>query len=180
MCSWGPGTPIFGSSCRIGCSATSGHGVSFVDIDGDGDQDIHVVLGGAHEGDLSRNALYENPGFANDWIELELVGERSNRSGLGARITIDLDPAERAPARRIHRQVGTGGSFGANPLVPHIGLGPDARISRVEIRWPGSGTVDTLGPLAPRLRYRIREGTGAAEPVERPATSLGVSGSPPP
>ncbi|MFV1988490.1 MAG: CRTAC1 family protein [Gemmatimonadota bacterium] len=148
-----------------------GHGVSFVDVDNDGDQDIHMVLGGAHQGDLSRNVLYENPGFGNDWITLELVGETANRSGMGARITIELEGPD--GVRRIHRAASTGGSFGANTLRQEIGLGANARIGSIEIRWPGSGTVDTLRSVAPNAAYRVMEGSGRADPLTRPIIDLG-------
>lgn len=152
-------------------SLDKGHGVSFVDIDNDGDTDVHMQLGGANEGDVSPNALYENPGFGNRWIALTLEGERANRSGIGARITISVEEAD--GSRRIHRTAGTGGSFGANPLRQEIGLGRATRIESVEIRWPGSGTVDRLTNLALDRAYVIREGTGTAEPLSRPEIRLG-------
>ena len=152
-------------------SLHKGHGVSFVDIDNDGDTDVHAQLGGANEGDLSPNALYENPGFDNRWIALTLVGERANRSGIGARITVTVDgPTGR---RHIQRAAGTGGSFGSNPLRQEIGLGRPTRIESLEIRWPGSGTVDRLTGIEPDRAYRIAEGTGTAEPLERPRIRLG-------
>ncbi|WP_419860684.1 CRTAC1 family protein [Candidatus Palauibacter sp.] len=152
-------------------SLHKGHGVSFVDIDNDGDTDVHIQLGGANEGDLSPNALYENPGFDHRWIALTLVGERANRPGIGARIAVTVEGPE--GMRRIHRRAGTGGSFGSNPLRQEIGLGRATRIEAVEIRWPGSGTVDRLTGLALDRAYRIREGTGVAEPLERPRIRLG-------
>ena len=148
-----------------------GHGVSFVDIDNDGDTDVHMELGGANEGDLSPNALYENPGFGNRWIALTLEGDRANRPGIGARITVTVEGPD--GLRRIHRSAGTGGSFGSNPLRQEIGLGRATRIESVEIRWPGSGTVDRLTDLALDRAYRIREGAGTAEPLERPRIRLG-------
>ena len=152
-------------------SLHKGHGVSFVDIDNDGDTDVHIQLGGANEGDLSPNALYENPGFDHRWIALTLVGERANRPGIGARITVTVEGPE--GTRRIHRRAGTGGSFGSNPLRQEIGLGRATRIESVEIRWPGSGAVDRLTGLALDRAYRIREGTGTAEPLDRPRMRLG-------
>ena len=148
-----------------------GHGVSFVDIDNDGDTDVHIQLGGANEGDVSPNALYENPGFGNRWIALTLEGGRANRPGIGARITLAVDGPD--GPRRIHRSASTGGSFGANPLRQEIGLGRAHRIASLEIRWPGSGTVDRLTDLELDQAYRIREGTGVAEPLIRPTIRLG-------
>ena len=152
-------------------SLHKGHAVAFADIDNDGDTDVHVQLGGANEGDLSPNALYENPGFGHRWIALALEGERANRAGIGARITVIVEGDE--GTRRIHRRAGTGGSFGANPLRQEIGLGRATRITSIEIRWPGSGTIDRLTGIEPDRAYRVVEGTGSAVPLERPRIRLG-------
>ncbi|MFM7100949.1 MAG: FG-GAP repeat domain-containing protein [Verrucomicrobiota bacterium] len=92
-----------------------GHGVSFADLDNDGDQDIYHVLGGAYSGDVYRNALFRNPGHTNHWITLKLEGTRANRGGLGARVKLVV--AGRDGTREIHRVAGTGGSFGCNPTL---------------------------------------------------------------
>jgi hypothetical protein len=63
-----------------------GHGISFADLDNDGDQDIHEEMGGAVSGDVAHNALYLNPGHGNHWITLKLEGVTSNRAAIGARI----------------------------------------------------------------------------------------------
>ena len=90
-----------------------GHGVVFADLDNDGDQDVFEQLGGFFPGDKYFNALFENPGFDNHWISVKLVGVRSNRSAIGARIHVTVvdDDGERS----IYRHVNSGGSFGANP-----------------------------------------------------------------
>lgn len=150
-----------------------GHSVSFADVDNDGDSDVHIQLGGANEGDLSPNALYENPGTNHGWIALTLEGIEANRAGIGARITVTVSTA--SGARTIHRVAGTGGSFGSNPLRQHIGLGAALGIETVEIRWPGSGTTDVLRALTPDRAYRVREGSGTAEPIERPTVRLAGS-----
>ncbi|MDH3745891.1 MAG: CRTAC1 family protein [Acidobacteriota bacterium] len=111
-----------------------GHGISFADLDNDGDEDIFANMGGAFLGDKYSSALFENPGHGNDWIAIELIGTRSNRSAIGARIRVVLDEKGRE-GQRV-RWVTTGGSFGSSPLMQHIGLGRDAAILRVEIDWP--------------------------------------------
>jgi hypothetical protein len=63
-----------------------GHGASFADIDNDGDQDVYMQMGGAYASDRFNDALYENPGFGTNWLNLQLVGTESNRSAIGARI----------------------------------------------------------------------------------------------
>src|SRR5713101_6602951 len=65
-----------------------GHGVSFGDLDNDGDQDIYENMGGAVSGDVYHNVLYQNPGNSNHWITLKLEGVLSNRAAIGARIRV--------------------------------------------------------------------------------------------
>jgi len=143
-----------------------GHGVSFGDVDGDGDQDIHLVFGGSHEGDTSPNVLLENPGNGNAWVTLRLAGTRSNRSAIGARLALRV----RGPGgeRQIHRVVGSGGSFGASSLQQEIGLGDATEILSLTVRWPGGETEEFTG-VRPDGVYLLREGTGRARAVgERP------------
>lgn len=137
-----------------------GHGVSFADIDNDGDQDVHEDMGGAMTGDVYPNILFENPGFGNHWLKLKLEGTRANRLAIGARVRVELE--EQGKVRSLHRTVGPGGSFGANPLRIELGLGKAEKIVLVEILWPGSGTRQTLRDLKLDQTYLIRE--GVAEP----------------
>lgn len=137
-----------------------GHGVSFADLDNDGDQDLYVVMGGAYSGDPYRNCLFQNPGHGNHWLNLKLEGVRANRAAVGARVTVSIETPE--GPRQLHRQVGPGASFGANPLRLEIGLGQATSIRQVEVRWPGSGKVDVIRGLAVDRAYRFREGDAAA------------------
>ena len=72
-----------------------GHGVSFADWDNDGDLDLFVEVGGAVPGDKAYNLLFQNPGQGRHWLKVKLVGTRSNRAALGARIRVDLEQARR-------------------------------------------------------------------------------------
>src|SRR5262249_38766456 len=65
-----------------------GGAVSVGDVDGDGDEDIYLVVGGEFPGDGFLDALFINPGNGNHWITLRLTGTRSNRSAIGARVTV--------------------------------------------------------------------------------------------
>jgi hypothetical protein len=115
-----------------------GHGVAFADLDDDGDEEIVFEVGGATPGDAHALRLFENPGHGADWITLKLVGTKTNRAAIGARIMVTVQGA--GGRQSIHRTVGSGGSFGASPLQQHIGLGRAARNVDVEIWWPASDT----------------------------------------
>jgi FG-GAP-like repeat len=63
-----------------------GHGVSFADWDDDGDLDLFVEVGGQTPGDKAHNLLFQNPGNNHHWIKLRLVGTKTNRGAVGAKI----------------------------------------------------------------------------------------------
>src|SRR5206468_869601 len=63
-----------------------GHGIAFGDYDGDGDQDILLHVGGAVPGDTYSNVLFRNPGNGAHWLRVKLVGRKTNRAAIGARI----------------------------------------------------------------------------------------------
>lgn len=133
-----------------------GHGVAFADLDGDGDQDLFCVVGGAVPGDAFRNVLFENPGFGNHWLAVRLVGTESPRDGHGARLCAVVRGSDRE--RRVYGQVGPGGSFAGSPLRVHLGLGRAERLERLEVRWPKSGQVQVVTGLALDSAVRVVEG----------------------
>jgi hypothetical protein len=132
-----------------------GHAVAFVDFDHDGDQDVFEQMGGAKRVDSFRNALYENPGFGNHWVSVRLIGIKSNRSAIGARIRIDLD--EGGEKRSVYRHVNSGASFGANPLTQHIGVGKAGQIERMEILWPMTGETQAFENLPVDRTFQVTE-----------------------
>ncbi len=140
-----------------------GHGVSFGDLDDDGDQDIYATMGGMMEGDVARNVLFENPGHGNHWITLRLEGVRSNRAAIGARIKVTVETGQ--GPRDIYATVSSGGSFGANSLQCEIGLGQATAVETVEITWPATGIIDTYANVEMDRTYRLREGDAVMIPV---------------
>ncbi|HEY7817591.1 MAG TPA: CRTAC1 family protein, partial [Vicinamibacteria bacterium] len=134
-----------------------GHGISFGDVDEDGDQEVYAVMGGWFSGDGFPNALFENPGHGNHWITLQLEGVRSNRLAMGTRIQVTV--RTESGDREIHRVVGTGGSFGSSSLQQEIGLGRALSIRSLRIEWPASGVVQVFHDLPMDREVRIREGT---------------------
>ncbi len=134
-----------------------GHGVGFADLDNDGDQDIYTVMGGSVTGDNFQNSLYLNPGFGNDWIILELEGTRANKAAIGAKVRLTIN--NNGTKRFIYNTVNSGGSFGCNSLQLEIGLGQNATIANVDIKWPNGDNVFTnYGPLVKNRKYTIIEG----------------------
>jgi len=122
-----------------------GHGVAFGDWDRNGTQDIFVELGGAIYGDRYHDVLFQNPGHGNNWLNVKLIGEKTNKAAIGARIKVVT--AGDKPLT-VHRHVSSGSSFGANPLEQHIGLGKADRVARLEIYWPTSGTTQIFTDVA--------------------------------
>ena len=150
-----------------------GHGIAFGDIDNDGDQDIFLEVGGAVPGDKYASALFRNPGqHANNWISLRLVGVKSNRSAVGARIQLTLE-GDGHQKRFIYRDVTSGGSFGASPLRQHIGLGKAKRIETLEIWWPTSNTRQIFHQVRPNQHLEIKEFEKNYVQQERRAFPLG-------
>ncbi|WP_051935779.1 CRTAC1 family protein [Salegentibacter sp. Hel_I_6] len=142
-----------------------GHAVSFSDIDNDGDQDIHVVMGGAYEGDNFFNSVYINPyQDENNWITLKLEGTRANRAGIGSKIEIIVE--EEGAKRSIFHTVGSGGSFGSSTLRAQIGLGKASKINQVKVLWAGSGTKQLFRNLRLNTFYKITEDKGEAERLD--------------
>jgi hypothetical protein len=133
-----------------------GHGVAFADLDNHGDEDIIFEVGGATPGDSHALRVFENPGHGNDWISLKLIGVKTNRAAIGARIKLTVEN-EGKGTRSIYRTVGSGGSFGASPLQQHVGLGKDARIVDLEIWWPTSNTRQHFHNLEKNQFLEIKE-----------------------
>ena len=122
-----------------------GHGVACGDWDRDGDVDLFVQTGGVSNGDKYHNVLFQNPGQGNDWLTVKLVGKKTNRAAIGARIKVVTSGDK---ALTVHRHVTSGSSFGSNALEQTIGLGRATRVSRLEIRWPTSETSQVFQDIA--------------------------------
>jgi hypothetical protein len=142
-----------------------GHGVAFADFDHDGDQDVFIEMGGAFAGDAFRNALFENPGFGNHWIKIQLEGVQSNRSAIGAKIKIAIRDGEDGEQRSVYKWVNSGGSFGCNPLRQEIGLGNAAKIDALEVYWPTTGKTQAFRDVAVDQLIQITEGQTSYDQV---------------
>jgi len=152
-----------------------GHGIAFADLGRDGNEDIVAEIGGAVPSDAHALRLFKNPGSGNDWINVRLVGVKTNRAAIGARIKVTVRDEGQAE-RSIYRTVSSGGSFGANPMEQHIGLGKSARILDLEIWWPTSDTRQHFGNVGANQFIEVKEFGKDFTPLKRTAVRLGGAG----
>jgi hypothetical protein len=92
----------------------------------------------------------------NHWVAVKTVGTRSNRDGIGARITIKMGN------RTLVDEVRSGSSYDSqSDLRVHFGLGASTRVDSLEVRWP-NGNLERFGELKIDSVNTVTEGTGSA------------------
>ena len=111
----------------------SARGAAFGDIDNDGA--VEVAVNNQNE---PPSLFKESGNVAGHWILLKLTGKRSNRSGIGARVTLT------SGGHVQYNEVRSGGSYlSQNDLRLHFGLGAAKSVDSIEILWP-SGARQVL------------------------------------
>ena len=143
-----------------------GHGIAFADLRRRGSEDIVAQIGGAVPADKHAMRVFENPGNSNDWLNVRLIGVKSNHEALGTQIHVTVQ-SRNAPARSIYRAVGETSSFGGNPLEQHIGLGSQAELVDLDIVWPASGTRQHFAGVRKNQFIEIKEFASAYTHLER-------------
>jgi len=151
-----------------------GHAITFADLDRSGNVAIVAEIGGAVPGDAHTLRVFKNPGNNNDWINVHLVGVKSNRSGVGAQIKITVTDDGQAP-RSIYRTVGETSSFGSQPMEQHIGLGHNAHIVAIDVWWPATNTRQHFTNVAKNQYIEIKEFASEVSKLDRPSFSLGAA-----
>jgi hypothetical protein len=125
-----------------------GRGIGMADLDEDGRLDLYQT--NANQPSL----LYRNVSSpAGHWLALKLIGTKSNRDAIGARVTLRLG------GDTLVREVNGGNGYaGQSTGRLHFGLGAATKIDAVEIRWP-SGRIDRLSLPIDRITT-VKEGAG--------------------
>src|SRR5439155_3031256 len=134
----------------------SSRGCAFGDFDNDGDMDI-LIVNLNEPPSLLRNDLRGN----HHWLKVRLIGTKSNRSAIGARVVARY-------GRKIQAQevLSQSSFYSSNDPRLHFGLG-SAISAALEIQWP-SGTRESYSSVACDQFVTIREGTGIVPSTLRP------------
>lgn len=131
-------------------------GAAYADIDNDGYLDVLVTTNGGGV------ALFHNAGGTNHGLRIKLVGNKSNRDGIGA--IVRLKNGSNSQYQMLH----SGGYLSQNELVLTFGLGTDTKADSMQIDWP-SGQVDHLTNINADQTINVEEGKGvvSARPFKR-------------
>ena len=154
------GLPFFGK----------GHGANMADLTGDGRMSLLVASGGAYPGDLMTMSVFRPKSLPGNYLNVRLVGTRSNRNAIGAWLHL------RAGGHSVHLLVNGGTGFGCSPHEQHFGLGTCTRIDGLEILWP-SGLRQRFDGLPINSTIRVTEGRQAYEEVYRRKARTAISGA---
>jgi hypothetical protein len=146
-------------------AAAKARGFAVGDYDNDGHLDAVVNCVNATPQLLRCDAAPgQTPTVTRNWIKIRLVGTKSNKTGIGARIKVVaqtgtplLNAKPGTPLTQIEEVRSCNGYYSASDLRIHFGLGEAAKADVVEIKWP-SGAVDTLKDLEANRLYVIEEG----------------------
>jgi enediyne biosynthesis protein E4 len=137
------------SSMLAGFPAESRRGAAFGDINNDGNVDVVLVNVGAPP-----TLLLNQTSTSNHRVLFRLLGSKSNKMAIGARVTVKTGKLLQ------FSEVRGGGSYiSQNDPRLHFGLGPNDKMDEVQIKWP-SGRVDVLRDVPADLVYTIVEGEG--------------------
>ena len=137
--------------------AASRRGAAFGDINNDGNVDIVIVNVGEPP-----SLLLNQGSNGNHRVLFKLIGMKSNKSGIGARVTVMT-----ATSTQFNEVRGGGSYLSQNDPRLHFGLGADSKISQIEIRWP-NGKIETLRELPADFIYTIVEEQGITNKTALP------------
>jgi hypothetical protein len=133
-----------------------GRGLAWADFNNDGRPDLAFSHNGGPVALLLNRTATDNA-----WVGLELIGTKSNRNAIGARIEMESRGGKQV------RFINGGGSYlSASERRVLIGLGADEHVTRIDVTWP-CGTKQSWRDLAARRWWRLHEGREQPEAVQR-------------
>jgi hypothetical protein len=147
------------SSALASLPPESRRGAAFGDINNDGNVDIVVLNVGEPPSLLLNHNL-----SGNHHVLFKLVGTKSNKAAIGARVKVKAGPLV-----QISEVRGGASYLSQNDLRLHFGLGASDKMGEVEIRWP-NGETEVLHDLPADFIYTIVEGAGIQQKVALPST----------
>jgi enediyne biosynthesis protein E4 len=153
-------------SAQAGSGITTvhaGRGLAIGDLWNDGR--ISAVITNMND---SPSLLVNQVRSKNHWIGLRTVGTKSNRDGIGARVTVKVGP------RVLVDEVRSGSSYDSNnDMRLHFGLGAATKVESVQIRWP-SGLTEQFDNLPADTIHALKEGSGTATKSAAKASDTGL------
>jgi hypothetical protein len=123
----------------------SSRGAAFGDFDNDGDVDV-VIMNMGEPPSLLRNDLRSD----NHWIKVKLEGTKSNRSAIGATVTVEAGGLKQTDA-----MVSQSSYISHNDVRLHFGLGKADRVDKFSVRWPNGLIEQFPGAAAGRLALLV-------------------------
>lgn len=124
----------------------SARGAAFADFDNDGDIDAYVN----HNNDLGQLLMNESP--PSHWLGIQLVGGRSNRDAIGARVWLQTKKGTQYRA-----VTSSNGFLSDSDRRVHFGLGREENISTLRVRWP-DGSEDSYKNIPADRYIKITQG----------------------
>jgi hypothetical protein len=138
-------------------SPKSSRGCAFGDFDNDGDIDVLVMNMNEPPLLLRNEYINKQNEQTNNWLQVKLIGTKSNRSAIGARVQVT--GGTRLQVKEVTSQ---SSYYSHNDLRLHFGLGANSKPVQIEIRWP-NGQSEIVKDVAVNQTLRIKEGSGVVK-----------------
>lgn len=160
------GTASFSNISAQSGTDGSGEARSAIAFDFDGDGDLDILVANARPGkdtnEPNQPYLYENVSATQNWLQIDLEGAVSNRSGFGAVLRITSSNGT------VYRHNDGVGYLGQNDAPVHVGIGPAASVDEIQVSWP-SGLVESFSDIAVNQKITLIEGQGIVVDVDSEA-----------